>query len=86
MWAEICAECESKGFQLRAASTIRPVPIKTLAQQDIQTFLNVRQLISMGLTQLINHVRGLLAKYGIVLNKGKGSTELRRALYRKKKK
>ncbi|TXE51908.1 IS110 family transposase [Serratia ureilytica] len=58
--------------------TIRPVPIKTLDQQDIQTFLKMRQLISMERTQLINHVRGLLAEYGIVLNKG--ATELRRTL------
>ena len=58
--------------------TIRPVPIKTLDQQDVQTFLKMRQLISMERTQLINHVRGLLAEYGIVLNKG--VTELRQKL------
>ncbi|MGL5389104.1 MAG: IS110 family transposase [Serratia sp. (in: enterobacteria)] len=58
--------------------TIRPVPIKTLDQQDVQTFLKMRQLISMERTQLINHVRGLLAEYGIVLNKG--ATELRQKL------
>ena len=58
--------------------TIRPVPVKTLDQQDIQTFLKMRQLISMERTQLINHLRGLLAEYGIVLNKG--ATELRRML------
>ncbi len=38
----------------------------------------MRQLVSMERTQLINHVRGLLAEYGIVLNKG--ATELRRTL------
>lgn len=58
--------------------TIRPVPIKTLDQQDIQTFLKMRQLVSMERTQLINHVCGLLVAYGIVLNKG--ATELRRTL------
>lgn len=58
--------------------TIRPVPIKTLDQQDIQTFLKMRQLVSMEKTQRINHVHGLLAEYGIVLNKG--TTELRRTL------
>lgn len=58
--------------------TIRPVPVKTLEQQDLQTFLKMRQLISMERTQLINHVRGLLAEYGIVLNKG--ATELRQKL------
>lgn len=58
--------------------TIRPVPVKTLEQQDLQTFLKMRQLVSMERTQLINHVRGLLAEYGIVLNKG--ATELRQQL------
>lgn len=58
--------------------TIRPVPVKTLEQQDLQTFLKMRQLVSMERTQLINHVRGLLAEYGIVLNKG--ATELRQKL------
>lgn len=38
----------------------------------------MRQLILMERTQLINHVRRLIAEYGIVLNKG--ATELRRAL------
>lgn len=57
---------------------IRTVPIKTLDQQDIQTFLKMPQLISMERTQLINHVRGLLAENSIVLNKG--ATELRRML------
>lgn len=45
--------------------TIRPVPIKTLEQQDVQTFLKMRRLVSVERTQLINHVRGLLAEYGI---------------------
>ncbi|HGE8343390.1 hypothetical protein OGY61_11640 [Citrobacter sp. CK196] len=38
----------------------------------------MRQLVSMERMQLINHVHGLLAEYGIVLNKG--ATELRRML------
>ncbi|HHR4052516.1 TPA: IS110 family transposase [Salmonella enterica] len=44
--------------------TIRPVPIKTLEQQDVQIFLKMRRLVSMERTQLINHVRGLLAEWG----------------------
>ncbi|EPA9941028.1 TPA: IS110 family transposase [Escherichia coli] len=55
--------------------TRRPVPIKTLEQQDVQTFLKMRRLVSMERTQLIYHVRGLLAEYGIVFRKG--ATELR---------
>ena len=58
--------------------TIRPVPVKTLSQQDEQTFLKMRRLVSEERTQLINHIRGLMAEYGIVLRKG--ATELRRKL------
>lgn len=58
--------------------TIRPVPIKTLEQQDVQTFLKMRRLVSMERTQLLNHVCGLLAEYGIVFSKG--ATELRQKL------
>lgn len=38
----------------------------------------MRRLVSMERTQLINHVRGLLAEYGIVFSKG--ATELRQKL------
>lgn len=58
--------------------TIRPVPVKTLSQQDEQTFLKMRRLVSEERTQLINHIRGLMSEYGIVLRKG--ATELRRKL------
>lgn len=58
--------------------TIRPVPVKTLSQQDEQTFLKMRRLVSEERTQLINHIRGLMAEYGIVLRKG--ATGLRRKL------
>jgi hypothetical protein len=58
--------------------TIRPVPIKTLEQQDVQTFLKMHRLVSMERTQLINHVRGLIAEYGIVFSKG--ATELHQKL------
>jgi ElaB/YqjD/DUF883 family membrane-anchored ribosome-binding protein len=40
--------------------------------------LKMRRLVSMERTQLINHVRGLLAEYGIVFSKG--ATELRQKL------
>lgn len=49
---------------------IRPVAVKSLEQQDEQTFLKMRQHISGARTRLINHVRGLLAEYGVVLSKG----------------
>lgn len=49
---------------------IRPVAVKSLSQQDEQTFLLMRQHISSDRKRLINHVRGLLAEYGVVLSKG----------------
>lgn len=49
---------------------IRPVAIKSLKQQDEQTFLCMRQHVSSDRTRLINHVRGLLAEYGVVLSRG----------------
>lgn len=49
---------------------IRPVTVKSIEQQDEQTFLLMRQHISGDRTRLINHVRGLLAEYGVVLSKG----------------
>ena len=50
---------------------IRPVAMKSLEQQDEQTFLRMRQHVSSDRTRLINHVRGLLAEYGVVLSRGK---------------
>lgn len=58
--------------------TIRPVAIKTVEQQDDQTFLQMRRHITGERTNLINHIRGLLAEYGIIVRKG--GTELRKAL------
>ncbi len=49
---------------------IRHVEIKSLAQQDEQTFLQMRQHISNERKRLISHTRGLLAEYGIVLPQG----------------
>ncbi|GAB0985828.1 hypothetical protein MZ16F93_42280 [Escherichia coli] len=40
--------------------------------------MKMHRLVSMERTQLINHVRGLLAEYGIVFSKG--ATELRQKL------
>lgn len=49
---------------------IRSVPIKTIEQQDEHTFLQMRQHVSAERTRLINHVRGLLGEYGVVLPVG----------------
>lgn len=49
---------------------MRFVPIKTIEQQDIQNFHRQRERIKKERTALVNQVRGLLAEYGVVINKG----------------
>src|SRR4029434_352534 len=46
------------------------VPIKSVAQQDIQALHRVRERLVGARTALINEMRGLLAEYGIVLPVG----------------
>ena len=49
---------------------MRFVPIKSVAQQDIQNFHRQRELIKKERTALVNQVGGLLAEYGLVINQG----------------
>ncbi len=49
---------------------MRFVPIKSVEQQDIQNFHRQRERIKKQRTALVNQIRGLLAEYGIVINKG----------------
>ena len=49
---------------------MRFVPIKSVEQQDIQNFHRQRERIKKERTALVNQIRGLLAEYGIVINKG----------------
>ena len=49
---------------------MRFVPIKTVEQQDVQNFHRQRELIKKERNALVNQVRGLLAEYGLVINKG----------------
>lgn len=49
---------------------MRFVPIKPIEQQDIQNFHCQRERIKKERTALANQVRGLLAEYGVVINKG----------------
>jgi transposase len=46
---------------------IRTVKIKSIEQQDMQSILHMRRLLSVERTRLINHIRGLLSEYGIVV-------------------
>ncbi len=48
------------------------VPPKTLAQQDVQSLLRIRERLIHNRTQLINEVRGLLQEYGVTINRGAG--------------
>jgi transposase len=50
--------------------TMRFVPIKSVEQQDIQNLHRQRERLKKERTALVNQTRGLLAEYGIVINKG----------------
>jgi transposase len=62
---------DAKGI---AEAVTRPemkfVPIKTVAQQDILLLHRARELSIKNRTSQSNQVRGLLAEYGVVINKG----------------
>ena len=49
---------------------MRFVPIKAVEQQDIQNFHRQRERIKKERNALGNQVRGLLAEYGVTINKG----------------
>lgn len=50
--------------------SMRFVPIKSTEQQDVQNFHRQRERIKKERTALGNQIRGLLAEYGLVINKG----------------
>lgn len=50
--------------------SIRPVPIKSVEQQDEQAFHRIRQQRVGEQTRLANQIRGLLGEYGIIVAKG----------------
>ncbi len=49
---------------------IRPVPIKSLGQQDLQCLHRIRERYVTQRTALINQAKGLLAEYGIIAPPG----------------
>ena len=49
---------------------MRFVPIKCIEQQDIQNFHRQRERIKKQRKALVSQIRGLLAEYGIVIDKG----------------
>jgi transposase len=60
--------------------SMRFVPGKDVAQQDIQALHRVRERLVTARTALVNEMRGLLAEYGIVLPQG--VAKFRKALVR----
>ncbi len=57
-------------FDAASRPTMRFVPVKTQAQQDLQSLHRVRDRLVAQRTSLINHLRGLLAEYGLIYPKG----------------
>lgn len=57
---------------------IRPVPVKTIAQQDEQAFHRMRSQCVSQRTRVVNQIRGLLSEYGIVI--AQGINPVRRAI------
>lgn len=49
---------------------LRPVPVKSREQQDLQALHRLRQRQISARTALSNQIRGLLAEYGLVLPRG----------------
>jgi len=49
---------------------IRPVPIKSVEQQDEQVLHKLRQGVSKDRTRISNQLRGLLAEYGVIIPQG----------------
>ncbi|MBE0546971.1 MAG: IS110 family transposase [Rubrivivax sp.] len=57
-------------FEAATRPTMRFVPVKSTEQQDLQSLHRARERLVGLRTGLINHSRGLLAEYGIVLPQG----------------
>ena len=51
-------------------SGIPSVPIKTVDQQDLQALHRVRERLVKQRTAFVNHIRGLLVEYGLVVPQG----------------
>jgi len=51
-------------------SAIRPVPIKSVAQQDEQALHRMREQRVKQKTQVANQIRGLLGEYGLIIRPG----------------
>jgi transposase len=57
-------------YEAAMRPTMRFVPVKSIEQQDLQSLHRTRDRTVCVRTALINHMRGLLGEYGIVLPQG----------------
>ena len=57
-------------FEAATRPTMRFVPVKSTEQQDLQSLHRTRDRIVCARTALINHMRGLLGEYGVILPQG----------------
>lgn len=57
-------------YEAATRPTMRFVPVKSTEQQDLQSLHRARERLINLRTALINHSRGLLAEYGVVLPQG----------------
>jgi len=57
-------------FEAATRPTMRFVPVKSIEQQDLQSLHRMRDRVVCARTALINHMRGLLAEYGVILPQG----------------
>jgi len=57
-------------YEAALRPTMRFVPVKSTEQQDLQSLHRTRDRIVCARTALINHIRGLLGEYGVILPQG----------------
>src|SRR5205823_14970994 len=57
-------------YEAATRPTMRFIPVKSIEQQDLQSLHRTRDRMVCARTALINHMRGLLGEYGIILPQG----------------
>ena len=57
-------------YEAALRPTMRFVPVKSIEQQDLQSLHRARERVVCDRTALLNHMRGLLCEYGVILPQG----------------
>lgn len=57
-------------YEAALRPTMRFPPVKSTEQQDLQSLHRARERVVCARTALINHMRGLLGEYGVILPQG----------------